>query len=132
MFKLNEKHEVKGSISKCDYIRYRPSEISAIITANSQLKINLRIEDSVSCLLKSYLDSNFDVLHAATYNRYTNANELRLVNFDPIGLFSIYKLTTSSGKHLEAISHAHNVSLMYKLTITAKGSDYLFIGVDRD
>ena len=46
--------------------------------------------------------------------------------------FSIFKLTTSSGKHLEDISHAHMVSLRNKLTTSAKDSDDLSIDFDRD
>ena len=41
-------------------------------------------------------------------------------------------MATSSGKHLEDVSHAHIVSLMYKLITTAKGCDDLSIGFDRD
>ena len=47
-------------------------------------------------------------------------------------MFSNYKLTTSSSKHLEDVNHAHIVSLMYKLITTAKGCDDLSIGFDRD
>ena len=58
------------------------------------------------------------------YIRYSpDANDIRLVNLGPIALFSNYKLTTSSGKHLEEISHAHIVSLMYKLLTSSKDSD---------
>ena len=49
----------------------------------------------------------------------------------PIAFFSNFKLTTSSGKHLEDISHAHLVSLMYKLIASSKNSDDLSIGFDR-
>ena len=45
---------------------------------------------------------------------------------------SNFKLTTSSGKHLQDISHAHIVSLVYKLITSAKGIDDLFIGFDTD
>ena len=38
----------------------------------------------------------------------------------------------SSGKHLEDIGHAHNVSLIYKLITSAKDGDDLSIGFDRD
>ena len=41
-------------------------------------------------------------------------------------------MATSSGKHLEDISHAHIVRLMYKLITTAKGCDNLSIGFDQD
>ena len=83
-------------------------------------------------MLNSYLELIFDVLHAATNNRYADGNDIRLVNLGPISLFSNYKLTTSSGKHIENIDHAHIVSLMYKLLSSSKGSDDLSIGFDRD
>ena len=83
-------------------------------------------------MLKSYLELNFDVLHAATNNRYVDGNDIRLINLGPIASFSNYKLTTSSGKHLKNIDHAHIVSLMYKLLTSSKGSDDLSIGFDRD
>ena len=40
-------------------------------------------------------------------------------------------MTTSSGKHLEDIGHAHLVSLMYKLKTSSKSMDDLSIGFDR-
>ena len=132
MFKLNEKHKVIRNISKNDSIRYSPSEISKLITANPQIYINLPREDSLISLLNSSLDLNFDVLHAATKNRYIHGNHIRLVNLGPIALFSNYMLTTNSGKYLEDISHAHVVSLMYKLLTSKRRSDDLSIGFDRD
>ena len=132
MFKLSEKYSVNRDILKCDYIRYSPSEISTINTANSQVYINMPREDSVISLLNSYLELNFDVLRADNSNRYIDNNDIRLVNLGPIALFSNYKITTSSGKHLENIDHAHIVSLMYKLLTSSKGSDDLSIGFDRD
>ena len=132
MFKLSEKYSVNRDILKCDYIRYSPSEISTINTANSQVYINIPREDSVISLLNSYLELNYDVLRADNSNRYLDGNDIRLVNLGPIALFSNYKLTTSSGKHLENIDHAHIVSLMYRLLSSSKGSDDLSIGFDRD
>ena len=132
MFKLSEKYSVNRDILKCDYIRYSPSEISTINTANSQVYINIPREDSVISLLNSYLELNFDVLRADNSNRYLDGNDIRLVILGPIALFSNYNLTTSSGKHLENIDHAHIVSLMYKLLSSSKGSDDLSIGFDRD
>ena len=132
MFKLSEKDSINRDILKCDYIRYSPSEISKINTPNSQVFINIPREDSVISLLNSYLELSYDVLHAATNNRYANGNDIKLVNLGPIALFSNYKLTTSSGKHLENIDHAHIVSLMYKLLTSSRGSDDLSIGFDRD
>ena len=132
MFKLSENYEIDRRILKCDYIRYSPAEISTINTANSQIYINIRREDSVISLLNSYLELSFDVLRVDNSNRYVDANDIRLVNLGPIALFSNYKLTTSSGKHLEEISHAHIVSLMYKLLTSCKDSDDLSIGFDRN
>ena len=132
MFKLSEKYKINRDILKCDYIRYSSSEISTINTTNSQVYINIPREDSVISLLNSYLELNFDVIHAVTNNRYVDGNNIRLVNLAPIAPFSNYKLTTSSGKHLENIDHAHIVSLMYKLLTSSKGSDDLSIGFDRD
>ena len=132
MFKLNEKYEINRDILKCDYIRYNPSEVSTIYTANSQVYINIPRKDSVISLLNSYLELNFDVLRADNINRYLDGNDIRLVNLGPIGFFSNYKLTTSSGKQLENVDHAHIVSLMYKLLTSSKRSDDLSIGFDRD
>ena len=95
MFILCEKYELDRRILKCDYLRYYPSEVSTINTAISQVYINIPREDSLISLLNSYLDLNFDVMHAATNNRYANGNDIRLVILGPIGLFSNYKLTTS-------------------------------------
>ena len=131
MFKLNENYEVDRTFLKCDYIRYSPAETSTINTPKSQIYINIPREDSVISLLHSYLDLNFEVIKKADDSRYGNGNDIRLVNLGPIALFSNFKLTTSSGKHLEDISHAHIVSLMYKLISSGKGSDDLSIGFHR-
>ena len=132
MFKLSENYEVDRKILKRDYIRYSPAEISTINTPNSQIYINTPREDSVISLLKSYIKLKFDVLQAATSNRYTDSNEIRLFNLGPIALFSNYKLTTSSGNHLEEINHTHAVSLMYKLLTSSKDSDDSSIAFDRN
>ena len=71
-------------------------------------------------------------MHAANNKRYVDGKDIRIINLGPVALFGNYKLTTSSGKHLEDVSHAHIVSLMYKLITTAKGCDDLSIGFDRD
>ena len=79
-------------------------------------------------MLNSYLHLKFDVLHAASGNRHTVGNDIRLVNLGSSALFSRYKLTTISGKHLQDISYGHIVSLMYKLITSARGSDDSSIG----
>ena len=132
MFKLNENYEVDRRILKFDYIRYSPADTSTINTPNSQIYINIAREDSVISLLNSYLDLNFEVIKRVDNFRYGNGNDIRLVNLGPIALFSNFKLTTSSGKHLEDISHAHLVSLMYKLITSSKDSNDLSIGFDNN
>ena len=82
-------------------------------------------------MLNSYLDLNFEVINKADISRYGNGSDIRLINLGPIALFSNFKLTTSSRKHLEYISHAHLVSVMYKLITSRKGSDDLSISFDR-
>ena len=41
-------------------------------------------------------------------------------------------MLTSSGKHIEEISHAQIVCLMYKMITSARDTDDLSIGFDRD
>ena len=108
------------------------SEIGTITTAISHIYMKISREDSVISLLNSYLGLNFDVLHAATGNRQVDIHDIRLVKLGPIALFNQYKLTASSRKHLENISHAHVVPFMYKLITSAKDSDDLSIGLDRE
>ena len=83
-------------------------------------------------MVNSYLDLNFEVIKKTDNSRYANGNDTQLVNLGPIALFNHFKLTTFSGKYLEDISHAHTVSLMYKLITSAEDSDDLSIGLDRD
>ena len=101
MLKLNEKYEINRNILKCDYIRFSPSEITTINTANSQKHMNIPRGDSDVFLLKCFLDKNFDAVHAATNVRYVDDNIIRLIFLGPVALFSIYMLTTSSGKNLD-------------------------------
>ena len=131
MFNLNENYEVDRRILKCDYFRYSPAETSTIFTPNSQICFIIPRENFVISLLNSYLDLNFEVIKKADNSRYGNGNDIRLLTFGAIALFSNFKLTTSSGKHLEDISHAHLVSLMYKLITSSKESNDLSIGFNR-
>ena len=78
------------------------------------------------------MDLIFEVIKKADISRNGNGNDIKLVLVGPMALLSNFKLTTSSGKHLEDISHAHIVSLMYKLLTSSRGSNDLSIGLDRD
>ena len=130
MFQLNESYEVDRRILKCDYIRYSPAETYTIKTPNSQIYINIPREDSITSLLNSYLDLNFAVIKKADNSRYANGNDISLMKLDPLALFNKFKLTMSSGRHLEDIGHAHIVSLLSKLITSANNSDDLSIGFD--
>ena len=96
MFKLSENNEVNRRILKCDFIRYSPAEVSTKNTASSQIYMNIFMTDSVISFLNSYLELNFDVLEAASNNRYVDTSDIRLVFLGPIAFFGNYKLTTSS------------------------------------
>ena len=69
-------------------------------------------------MFKNYLNLNIEVIKKADNSRYANGNDIRLINLGAIAIFSNIKLTTSSGKHLEDVSHAHVVSLMYLCILT--------------
>ena len=132
MFELNENYEDDGKILKCDYDRYRPAETSTKNTPNKQIYNNIPRVYSVISLLKRHLDIHFEDIKKADNSKYANGEDIRLANLGPIALSSNFKLTTSSGKLLEAFSHAHIFSLMYKLITSAKDTDDLSIGFDRD
>ena len=83
-------------------------------------------------LLKSFRNLHFDVLRNDNNNGYIERAKQKLVILVSIALFSNFKLTTSSDKHLEEISHAHTVSLISKLKTSTGSSDDLSIGFDRD
>ena len=133
MFKLNENYGTDRRVLRCDYIRYSPPETSTINTPNSHVYIYIIIprEDSVIFLYNNCSHLDFEVIEEADNSRYSNGNNIKLVSLGRIALFSNFKLTTSSGKHLEDISHAHLVSLMYKLITSSKKSNDFLIGFDR-
>ena len=87
-----------------------------MITASSQqIYEKIPREDSVISLFKKDLDSNFEVNHATTKNRYADSKDMTLDNLVSIAFFKKYNLTTSSRKHSESLSHAQIVSLLFKL-----------------
>ena len=131
IIKLNEIYEIDRKILKCDIIRYSPAKTSAVNTAISQKYIIIPREDFVTSLLNSYLELNFEVTKSADNSRYANGDDIRLVNLGPIALFTFFKLTTSSWKHLEDISHSHIVSLMHKPITNSKDSADVSFGFDR-
>ena len=83
-------------------------------------------------MLNSFFDLTLEVFKKGENSRNAKGSDKSSVNLGPIALFINFKLTTSSGKHLEDINHAQKVSLKYKLITNAKDSDDLSFGFDRD
>ena len=85
----------------------------------------------MTSLINSYLDIKFEVIKKAESSSHSIGNDKKLTDFGPIALFSIYKLTNSSGKHLEEISNTYKVSLTWKFLTSAKNTDDLSIVIQR-
>ena len=132
MFELSDNYEVDRKILKYDYIRCSLAGTSTIITPNSHKGINIPREGYVLSMLNRFLDFNFEVMKTAGDSRFANGDDRWLVTSGPIALFSIFKLTTSSGKHIKDINHPHIVSLLLKLKPSTKYTDDLSFGFDRD
>ena len=132
MFKLNENFGVDRKILNSENKRFSPADTSTINTPNSQFCMNNTAEDSVISLLNSYLDLTFEVIKKADNSRCANSFDLRLVTLRLIALFGSFNLITSSGRRLEDISHAHIVCLLYQIKASAKDSNDMSIGFDRD
>ena len=101
-------------------------------TPNSQIYLIIRREDRVISLLNGSLELNFEIFEKADNSSYANGNDIRFVNLRPVAFFSNLKLTTSGAKHLQDNSHAHIVSLVYKLLTSSRRSDDFSIGFDRE
>ena len=126
MFSLKSKYTLEKSIHKIDFIRYSPSSLATINNANSNTTICLPREDAYICLQNSFISLEFEVLKNDN-TRYADGDEISLVNFGPVVLFSEAKLTTSSGKHLEKVDNLHPISLMIKLlTSGSQTSQFLY------
>ena len=77
----------------------------------------------------SYISLEFEVLKNDD-TRYADNDQISLVNFGPVALFSEAKLTTSSGKHLEKVDNLHTVSLMHKLLTSQQQTSQLMYGFE--
>ena len=129
MFSLKNKYTLEKPINKIDFIKYNPSKLATVNNANSNVSISLAREDAYICLQNSFISLEFEVLKN-NKTRYTNGDEISLVNFGPISLFSEAKLTTSSGKHLEKVDNLHLISLMYKLLTSTSQTSQLLYGFE--
>ena len=116
-------------IHKIDFIKYSPSSLATINNNNSNISIIFPREDAYICLQNSYISFEFEVLKNDD-TRYADGDQISLVNFGPVALFSEAKLVTSSGKHLEKVDNLHPISLMYKLLTSNQQTSQLMYGFE--
>ena len=116
-------------IHKIDFIKYSPSSLATINNKNSNISIIFPREDAYICLQNSYISLEFEVLKNDD-TRYADGDQISLVNFGPVALFSEAKLTTSSGKHLEKVDNLHPISLMIKLLTSTQQTSQLMYGFE--
>ena len=116
-------------IHKIDFIKYSPSSLATMNNNNSNISIIFPREDAYICLQNSYISLEFEVLKNDD-TRYADGDQISLVNFGPVALFSEVKLTTSSGKHLEKVDNLHPISLMYKLLTSNQQTSELMYGFE--
>ena len=114
LFSLQNNFAMNKPIHKIDFIEYSPSSLATINNSNSNISIIFPREDAYICLQNSYISLEFEVPKNDD-TRYADGDQISLVNFGPVALFSEAKLVTSSGKHLEKVDNLHPISLMYKL-----------------
>ena len=116
-------------IHKIDFIKYSPSSLATINNNNSNISIIFPREDAYICLQNSYISLEFEILKNDD-TRYVDGDQISLVNFGPVALFSEVKLTSSSGKHLEKVDNLHPISLMYKLLTSNQQTSQLMYGFE--
>ena len=129
LFSLKNKYNLDKPIHKIDFIKYSPSSLATVNNNNSNISISLPREDAYICLQNSYISLEFEVLKNDN-TRYVDNDQISLVNFGPVALFSEAKLTTSSGKHLEKVDNLHTVSLMHKLLTSQQQTSQLMYGFE--
>ena len=129
MFSLKSKYTLEKPIHKIDFIKYSPNSLAKINNANSNITISLPREDAYICLQLCYISLEFQVIKNDN-TRYADGDEISLVNFGPVALFSEAKLTTTSGKHLENFDNLQPICLMYKLLPSTQQTSQLMYGFE--
>ena len=129
MFSLKNKYTLEKPIHKIGFIKYSPSSLATVNNTNSNISVSLPREDAYICLQNSFISLEFEVLKNNN-TRYIDGDEISLVNFGPVALFSEAKLTTSSGKHLEKVHNLHPISLMVKLLTSTSQTSQLLYGFE--
>ena len=85
-------------------------------------------EDAYICLQTSYISVDFEVVKIDD-TRYVDNDQIALVNFGPVALFSEAKLTNSSWKHLKKVDNLHIISIMHKLLHSQQQPSELMYGL---
>ena len=103
-----------------------------VATINNNISnnsIRLPREDAYICLQHSFISVEFEVLKNDD-TRYADGDQISLVNFGSVALFSEAKHTTSSGKHLEKVDNLHPILLTYKLLTSSQQTSQLMYGIE--
>ena len=79
--------------------------------------------------MHTFISVEFEVLKNDG-TRFNDSDEISLVNFGSVALFSEAKLTTSSGKHLKKVDNLHPICLMYKLLTSSQQTSQLMYGFE--
>ena len=87
MCSLKNKYTLEKPVHKIDFIKYSPSSLATVNNANSNISISLPREDAYICLQNSNISLEFEILKNDN-TRYANSDEISLVNFGPVALFS--------------------------------------------
>ena len=128
-FYLKSKYILEKPIHEIDFIKYSPSSLATVNNANSNIGISLPREDAYICLQNSYISLEFEVLKNDN-TLYVDNDQISLVNFGAVALFSEAKLVTSSGKHLEKVDNWHPICLLYKLLTSQQQTTQLLYGFE--
>ena len=129
MYPSKSKYILEKPIHKIDFIKYSPSSLAKVNNANSNVSLSLPREDAYICLQNSYISVEFRGLK--NYDkRYTDGDEIILVNFGPVALFSEAKLVTSLGKHMEKVDNLQRNCLVYKILTSQQQTSQLMYGFE--
>ena len=128
-FSLKSKYTLEKPIHKIDFIKYSPSSLATINNNNSKISISSPRKRCIHLFKKLIHSLEFEVLKNDDI-RFNDVDEINLVNFGTVALFSEANLTTSSGKHLEKFDNLHPICLMYKLLTSSQQTSQLMYGFE--
>ena len=129
LFSLKNKYAMDNPIHKIDFIRYSQNSLATVNNNNSNISFSLTRQDAYICLHNSCISLEFEVLQNDD-TRYADGDQISLINFGPVALFSEAKLTTSSGKHSEKVDILHIISIMHKLSTSTQYTSELLYGFE--